>query len=421
MPIRVLVYTSYYSGYHFMQRLSSSLRRRSAEETLKIISDIALRLGITRVADTTWLDRIGIPVFASIRPDASKGSLCVNAGKGLRSAEAKIGAYMEAIEFSLAQYNTARLTLLKTTPRELIDSHKKRIAFNQFCMLFGFSVKPDSPIMAIEVEDVLLKKRVLAPAELVFIPYTENPWQRLFGESSSGLASGNDLVEASVHAICELMERDVQAFNHMDDRSRLVNLDHRSAETDVLITKISDAGLTLSVRYTENCFGLAYFQAFIMEESVEAPISVATGSGFHPIKEIALVRAICEAAQSRLSHIHGGRDDIIERVKYFKETGRSVELHAISRLRSVATSRNQMIDYSSIDCYESAIPTIESAWDLLIGRLKSIGLGTVLRVLLSKTTDDISVVRIIIPGLEAFEPGLKRVGPRLLAHVKQIA
>lgn len=158
-----------------------------------------------------------------------------------------------------------------------------------------------------------------------------------------------------------------------------------------------------------------------MEESPQAPISVATGSGLHPIKEIALIRAICEAAQSRLSHIHGGRDDIIERVKYFEKKGRSVELEAISRLRNVATSREQMIDYSAIDCQEAAIPTIEAAWTLLIERLQAIGLSSVLRVVLSKATDDITVVRIMIPGLEAFEPGLKRVGPRLLTYVKQSA
>jgi ribosomal protein S12 methylthiotransferase accessory factor len=405
-----------------MKRLSSSLRHRTAEETLKIISDdIAPRLGITRVTDTTWLDRIGIPVFASIRPDAFKGSLCVNAGKGLRSAEAKIGAYMEAIEFSLAQYNTAQLKLFKTTPRKLIESHEGRINFNQFCMLYGFSADADSLIMAVEVEDVLRMRKVLAPAELVFIPYSENPGQRLFGESSSGLASGNDLVEASVHAICELMERDVQAFNFLNDRSCLVNLDQFSEEIDALINKIKNANLSLSVRYTENRFGLAYFQAFIMEESHHAPISVASGSGFHPIKEIALIRAICEAAQSRLSHIHGGRDDIIERVKYFEKKGRSVELQAVSRLRAEATSQTEMIDYSSINCQEATIPTIESAWELLIERLRNEGLFTVLRALLSKTTDDITVVRIIIPGLETFEPGLKRVGPRLLAYVKQSA
>lgn len=226
-------------------------------------------------------------------------------------------------------------------------------------------------------------------------------------------------MEASVHAVCELMERDVQAFNHLHDRSCLVNLDRCSEETYSLIKKIDVAGLKLSVRYTENCFGMAYFQAFIMEDSPQAPISVATGSGLHPIKEIALIRAICEAAQSRLSHIHGGRDDIIERVKYFEKKGRSVELQAISRLRTVATSRNQIIDYSSIECQEAMISTIESAWELLIERLQKVRLSTVLRVLLSKKTDDITVVRIIIPGLESFEPGLKRVGPRLLAYVKQ--
>jgi ribosomal protein S12 methylthiotransferase accessory factor len=288
-------------------------------------------------------------------------------------------------------------------------------------MLYGSSADSDSLIMAVEVQDVLQNQKVLAPAELVFIPYPENPGQRLFGESSSGLASGNDLVEASVHAICELMERDVQAFNFLNDRSCLVNLDDFSAETEALINKVKNANLNLSVRYTENCFGLAYFQAFIMEESPHAPISVATGSGLHPIKEIALIRAICEAAQSRLSHIHGGRDDIIERVKYFEKKGRLVELQAVSRLRAEATSRTEMIDYSSINCQEVAITTIESAWELLIERLRHIGLGTVLRVLLSKPTDDITVVRIIIPGLETFEPGLKRVGPRLLAYVKQSA
>lgn len=207
----------------------------------------------------------------------------------------------------------------------------------------------------------------------------------------------------------------------MNDGSCLVNLDHFSAETDALISKIKNANLSLSVRYTENCFGLAYFQAFIMEESSHAPISVATGSGLHPIKEIALIRAICEAAQSRLSHIHGGRDDIIERVKYFEKKGRSVELQAVSRLRAEATSQTEIIDYSSINCQEAAISSIESAWELLIERLRHIGLCTVLKVLLSKATDDITVVRIIIPGLETFEPGLKRVGPRLLSYVKQSA
>lgn len=405
-----------------MKRLSSSLRRRSAEETLNIVeAGVARDLGITRVTDTTWLDKIGIPVFASIRPAAKRGSLCVNAGKGLRSAEAKIGAYMEAIEFSLAEYNTANLKLVNTTPKLIVDSHEGQFDFEALCMLHGFKAQADGSIMAVEAENILKARPALIPAELVFIPYPENPGQRIFGESSNGLASGNDVLEATVHATCELLERDVQAFNFMLDQSRLVTLDQCSESVRSLIEKIRAAGLQLSVRYTYNCFGSAYFQAFIMEQSSEAPVSVASGSGFHPIKEIALIRAICEAAQSRLSHIHGGRDDIIERVKYFDRKGREAELEAISRLRESATAATHAIPYSSIPCNESALSTIEHLWTFLITQLRMIGLNTVLRVDLSKDHSDIKVVRIIIPGLESFEPGLKRIGPRLAQYVQNLA
>jgi thioglycine synthase len=38
--------------------------------TFKRIEPLCKRAGITRVADITGLDRVGIPVFSSIRPDA---------------------------------------------------------------------------------------------------------------------------------------------------------------------------------------------------------------------------------------------------------------------------------------------------------------------------------------------------------------
>ena len=58
----------------------------------------------TRVTDITRLDWAGVPVYASIRPEAYPGSLCVNAGKGVTPLEAQVGAYMEAIEYAFAEY-----------------------------------------------------------------------------------------------------------------------------------------------------------------------------------------------------------------------------------------------------------------------------------------------------------------------------
>lgn len=86
-----------------MYRLSSSIRTRSAEDSLILASSIADKMGVTRVTDITWLDKVGIPVYAGIRPFAATGSLNVHNGKGMWPNEAKIGAFMESMEFSLAE------------------------------------------------------------------------------------------------------------------------------------------------------------------------------------------------------------------------------------------------------------------------------------------------------------------------------
>ena len=63
-------------------------------------------LGISRVTDITRMDRLGLPVFASVRPRGK--ALCVHAGKGLLPADARIGALMEALEFAIAEPQRTR-------------------------------------------------------------------------------------------------------------------------------------------------------------------------------------------------------------------------------------------------------------------------------------------------------------------------
>ena len=178
---------------------------------------------------------------------------------------------------------------------------------------------------------------------------------------------------------------------------------------------IEGAHLQLTVRYTENEFGFPYFQAFITEVSVEMPVSVASGSGLRCRKSIALVRAISEAAQSRLSHIHGGRDDIIRRVQYFDLVGRDAELEAIRKLKNKAFRDERSLRYSQIP--EPAIPdNLESAWRMTVEALEKSGIKSILRASCTNPSDDLQVVRVIAPGLESFEPNLKRVGPRLVKY-----
>src|SRR3954471_122231 len=52
--------------------------------------------GITRIADITGLDEVGIPVFQAIRPEGH--IVAVAAGKGQTTELARVSAAMEAIE-----------------------------------------------------------------------------------------------------------------------------------------------------------------------------------------------------------------------------------------------------------------------------------------------------------------------------------
>ena len=55
-------------------------------------------IGVTRIADITNLDRLGIPVFSSIRPSAAPGAISIYSGKGSTNERARISAIMESFE-----------------------------------------------------------------------------------------------------------------------------------------------------------------------------------------------------------------------------------------------------------------------------------------------------------------------------------
>src|SRR6201996_6519634 len=95
-----------------MNKVDGIERFVPAAQTVSLAATVAESLGVTRVADITGLDHIGIPVYSSIVPD-SQDNLSVYNGKGVRPIDAKAGALMEAIE---------RQTALKTRLSLIADS-----------------------------------------------------------------------------------------------------------------------------------------------------------------------------------------------------------------------------------------------------------------------------------------------------------
>ena len=76
-------------------------RCRAPGQTLELIGPLLGRFGITRLADITGLDCLGVPVAQAVRPAAA--TVAVSQGKGATRDAALVSAAMEAIELHHAE------------------------------------------------------------------------------------------------------------------------------------------------------------------------------------------------------------------------------------------------------------------------------------------------------------------------------
>src|SRR5579862_843672 len=81
---------------------TGTYRSASPEATRDRIRPLLDRFAITRVADITDLDEIGLPTMVCYRPDAK--TLAVSIGSGVEQAQAFVSAVMESIEIWHLEY-----------------------------------------------------------------------------------------------------------------------------------------------------------------------------------------------------------------------------------------------------------------------------------------------------------------------------
>lgn len=352
-------------------------------------------MGITRVADVTGLDTVGIPVVMVCRPNSR--SVSVSQGKGRDLLAAKVSGLMESIEGFHAE--NISLPLRLGTYQDL----RNQIEIVQIEDLPGVEESPfhqNLPLTWIESVDLLGGNVVWLPYEMVHTNYTypRPTGSGCFPASSNGLASGNSMDEATVHAICEVIERDAISLWHqygaatIDDTSinpesiedplcleTLKKLDR--AQQDTYIWDItSDTGIP------------TYFSVIVQKGSGSQHIGV--GSGTHLSRSVALLRALHEAVQVRTTYIVGARDDITLD-EYTSAGVNSKHQFFKNKIRRSTFSRdfNRTLDRDTED--------ITRDLEILLAHLQAIGINQVLRIDLTKPEFKIPVTRVVIPGLEA--------------------
>ncbi|MFD7256070.1 YcaO-like family protein [Streptomyces sp. NPDC059874] len=286
--------------------LPGTNRARPPAATWEMASGAAAKVGVTRVADITRLDTIGIPTFQAIRPLSR--TLAVSQGKGMTPELAKVSAVMESVEtWHLEQPVSPDRT---AAPRDIGAELGYDVAALAPCVP---SLLHDGlPLDWVAARSLVDGARTFVPVNLARLTLEENTdWNPpVFFESTNGLASGNTLVEAALHALCEVIERDAMTAAVRQGGEMGVRVDPRtagSAVADELCELIERADVTLEVRFVPSPTGLPCFLSWVACHDYPAPMF---GFGCHLGTEIALTRAISEAAQARLAYISGARDDL---------------------------------------------------------------------------------------------------------------
>jgi len=362
--------------------------------------------GVTRVANVTGLDYIGIPVVTSCRPAAR--SLSVQQGKGATLDAAKVSAIMESVESFAAQQPSH-----STIYRPIASLTGESFTFPYH--LLRRRLRRDVVIPWVEGYDLLNRRATLVPEELVRL---DASWPRpkgygWFAGNSKGLAAGNTRDEALVHALCELIERDAYSLWRQmpyDARARTRINPSSIKDPDVaeLMARYDKSNMLVELWDITSDLDVPCFFCVIDDRYGRPPyLGRFGGVGCHSSAAIALSRALSEAAQSRLTFIVGTREDILPD-----------DYAAVGWKHNYASLLAVVAESVEVDMATDLPPsfdrqTMTADIDAILARFEAAGIDSVVIVDLTTEQLDIPCIRAISANLEGshqqsgYKPGIR--------------
>ncbi|MFD7875455.1 YcaO-like family protein [Streptomyces sp. NPDC059766] len=408
-------------------------REITAEATYARMAPHLKRIGVTRVANITGLDRVGIPVYNAIAPRAFD-IISVYNGKGATEIDAKTSAIMEAVERFSASL-PMRPTAVASYPE--LEASGRRVLDPGSCNFeLHHAYTIDTPISWVEGYDLMHEHSVLVPQFLAgyYMSYHEVPCYPV--STTNGIASGNSMEEAICHALCELVERDdwtmadlisnrlgklaadaegspVGAAIRAWAQERHPSLDPSTLppRAQFFMEKFHNASIDIEVKNITSATGIPSFQAVVSEFVAESFSRSHHGIGTHPDAEVAVTRAISEVAQSRVVDIQAMREDItapgqpVEKALYHVRRSNRANPESWAIKPSAHSVRLQDV---------ASHPSTDVMADvrLLLQRLRARGLDQAIVVDLSAPGIPATVVRVIVPGIESWTVDRSKLGPR---------
>jgi YcaO-like protein with predicted kinase domain len=358
--------------------------------------------------EQTWtgLDRVGIPVWNAVSPNAR--TIVINQGKGITDIDARVSAAMEALERAIA--GAPLVPARRASRREFDMAGETCLSLDIFIAAGQAFLAEDEAFDWLAGRNVVTGECVWVPREAVCLDRTDT--RPRFWQSSDGLASGNSETEAILHGLLERIERDADRLWRLLPRAkRLATAIDPAAFADPVIDDLADrfhaAGLDLRLFDITSDLAVPTYAAVLGDVDIltrKQPLfhDVTIGYGTHPVAARAVIRALTEVAQSRLTYISGARDDL------FAETF----------TRPLAPETLALFEAAPGSPKFYAEPQGDAAALLAycLERLTACGIAPIVAVPLGDASLPVSVVKVIAPALENPE-GARRhtLGSRALS------
>lgn len=407
-------------------------RECSSEETFQRVRPHLRRAGITRIADITGLDRVGIPVFNAIVP-RSADEVSVYNGKGGTPSDAMTSAVMEAFERFCAWQplradRIASYAELRDGPVPVLDPATHNMQPHPL-------YHHNQPMSWVRGFDLLNEEEILVPLSAAgyFVRLHEQPAYKIV--TTNGIASGNSLEEAICHALCEVIERDdwsmAELVSHrlrtvvetrvpnappgsvqwLEDLHPMVDVGTLPPAAAHYAQMFADAGIQLVIRNITSATGIPSFAALAREDLGPTVSSSHAGYGTHPDAEVAVIRALAEAAQSRAVDLQAMREDLnLPGAKIDKWQQHTYRGQVADAAKWPFGEVRDPVRFGDVPGNPS--DDIMTDLRLMLDRLRAQGLSRVIAVDLSIPDLPVHVARVIVPGMETFALDQGKLGKR---------
>jgi ribosomal protein S12 methylthiotransferase accessory factor len=391
--------------------LEGTQRVLDPETTLANTTKLLPQIGVTRIANITDLDRVGIPVFSAIRPSAAAGAISIYSGKGATETNARISAIMESFERCLAEQPEVSINLsgIPLTTERVMDTYES--LSESAPTLYPDALllpQPFAELTSLEWamgHDLINDIEVFVPENSVFHPYNPKSGNQLFRSNTNGLASGNTIEEAVLHGLLEVIERDALSIaEYTRNPGKEIVLDDGDGLNYELKRRMDETGIKVKLWLLDSDIDIPTVVAALDDTVLKDPALLVMGAGSHLSPEIAVTRALTEAAQSRVVQIHGAREDT--------DRERVVRTFGYDHMKKLNNYWYEELEQVRMDeLKDSSSNTPANNIKTVLERLDGIADGAII-VNLSRGVE-VPVVRAIIPMFEVYTLDRERKGERI--------